>query len=143
MDEDKIEDMPDVEEKVEDRKDYVCMKKCFWNKVYNLGDPLVYSGGHPMLKNFKVKKVNDPVEEVLGDDEPTTLAGLEQKTAQETIDSIGREGLDVGLGEKELAAGQAPVEGPPVSPAPDDVVQTDEVPTRGLAAEPNAEDILE
>ena len=124
----------------EDRKDYVCIKKCFWNKIYNIGDPLSFEGDNPMLKYFKVKTASGPVEEVL-DDEPTTLAGVAQKDAQTTIDSIGRGGLGVG----ELAAGQAPVEEPPVTPVPDgeSVVQTEEVPAKGLAAEPNAEEILE
>lgn len=113
-----------------DRKEYVCIKKCFWGKLYDLGDPLSFEGDHKMLKSFKVKKASDPIDEVVGDDEPTTLAGVEAKNAQDIIDSIDRESSGEGLAVSELAAGQAPVEGPPTSPAPDD-----ETPVSGTPAE--------
>ena len=122
----------------EDRKDYVCTKKCFWNKLYNVGDPLTFKGTDIMLKNFRAKKANETVEEFLGD-EPKTFAEMEQHQAQETIDSVGREGLDPNT----LAAGQAPVEGPPVTPEQDDVVEEEVVAEEVVAEEADGAEFLE
>jgi len=134
--EEKVEDTLEVEKAV----NYICIKECFWNKVYKLGDDLTFKGDHPMLKLFKVKEEGGPVEEVLEDGEPTTLAGIAEHEALETIKSVKREGLDEGLNSKTLDAAQAPVVESPVA---EEVVQTEEVPTKGLGAEPGLEEILE
>ena len=105
---------------MEDSKLYVCTKKCYWKTVYEVGDLLSFAGDDTMLKFFKAKKANAPVEELL-DDEPTTLAGIAKQNAQETIDSVSREGLG-----GDLSAGQAPVEGPPVISVPDEEAAAEE-----------------
>lgn len=119
----KIEDTSEFE--VEDLKaekvewvDYICIKKCFWNKIYDVGDPLRFAGDDPMLGCFKVKEVG-PVEEFAEDEEPTTLAGLVELEAQATIDSVNREGLDP----ESLDAGQAPVEGPSAEAGAEDLLE--------------------
>ena len=138
--EEKVEDTLEVEKAV----NYICIKECFWNKVYKLGDDLTFKGDHPMLKLFKVKEEGGPVEEVLEDEGPKSFSEIAKHEAQETIDSINR-----GLDPETLESGQAPVDEAPAEvevqtdEVPVEEVQTDEVPVEEVPVESASEEFLE
>lgn len=153
-DEEKVEDAPESEIEEVKQVEYVCVKKCFWNKIFNVGDSLSYKGEHLMLANFKVKEAGDPVEELIEDGEPKTLSGLQKAEAQAVLNSEHRQNFDEGNSKAILDAGQAPVIGPPAEapveepPAEEEPVVVEspagQAPVTGPPAEDeSAESILE
>lgn len=112
------------DEKVEDKvatKGYVCIETHFTSRIVKVGEKMQLKGDEPFINHFKLRKSAE--EEFVGeeDEEPETLADVHKQEAQKVID--------------DLNAGQA-------SDVDEPVVQTEEVPTKGLGAEPSAEKFL-
>ncbi len=114
-------------------EEYVCIKTHFTSRLVKVGEKMQLTGDEPFINHFKLRESAEEEFVVEEDKEPETLVAIQRREAQDVIDS-----LDHGISEDALDAGQVPVE-----KSSDPVVQTEEVPARGLAAEPSAEELLE